>query len=106
MPKLPDIIFIFADQLRYQSLGYSGDENSVTPYIDQFSREAVDVDQAISGCSMCSPYRASLLTGKHIFGHGLIVNDMEMKDPYPSIAHELKSCGYQTGYIGKWHVFG
>ena len=106
MPRLPDIIFIFADQLRYQSLGYSGDENSVTPYIDQFSREAVDVDQAISGCSMCSPYRASLLTGKHIFGHGLIVNDMEMKDPYPSIAHELKSCGYQTGYIGKWHVFG
>ena len=106
MDTSPNIIFVFPDQLRYQSLGYTGDENAVTPFIDQFSKEAVDVSQAISGCSMCCPYRASLLTGKNLFGHGLIFNDMEMVNSYPSIAQEFKSHGYKTAYIGKWHVYG
>ena len=63
--KKPNLIYVFADQLRYFSLGYAGDKRALTPNIDRLQAESTDLCQAVSGHPVCAPYRASLFTGKY-----------------------------------------
>lgn len=102
----PNIVFIFADEWRAQATGYAGDPNAHTPNLDQFARESINFTHAVSGCPVCCPYRASLLTGQYPLTHGVFINDVELNPSVYSIARAFKDGGYQTGYIGKWHVFG
>ncbi|MDF2540386.1 MAG: hypothetical protein K0S47_104 [Herbinix sp.] len=101
----PNLIYIFADQLRYQSLGYAGDHNAITPNIDQLSEESVDLCSAISGHPVCAPYRASLLTGKYTTSTGMVINEIRMNSNHTSFANVLNDNGYETAYIGKWHMY-
>lgn len=101
----PSVIFVFADEWRAQAMGYEGDTNCSTPNFDAFARESVNFKNAVSGCSVCSPYRASLLTGQYPLKHGVYVNDAPIGDVH-SIAHSFAENGYKTAYIGKWHVHG
>lgn len=100
-----NLIYIFADQLRYQSLGYAGDQNAVTPSIDALCRESVDLCQAVSGHPVCAPYRASLLTGKYTTSTGMVINEIRMNPNHKTFAHVLNENGYETAYIGKWHMY-
>ena len=59
----PNLIYIFADQLRYFSLGYAGDENALTPNIDALCRESTDLCQAVSGHPVCAPTGLLCLPG-------------------------------------------
>ncbi len=52
---MPNLIYVFADQLRYQSLGYAGDANACTPRIDRLCKESVNLCQAVSGHPVCAP---------------------------------------------------
>lgn len=104
--KKPNIVFIFADEWRAQAVGYAGDANCRTPNIDRFAAESLNLNQATSGCSVCCPYRASLLTGQYPLTHGVFVNDVELKADSMSIARAFSAGGFQTAYIGKWHVYG
>ena len=97
-----NIIFIFADQWR----GTADTQQCHTPSLDQFKQAGIDCTHAISGCSQCSPYRASLLTGLYPLRHGVLVNDATLSPQHASIAQVFKTHGYKTAYIGKWHVHG
>lgn len=106
MSKKPNVVFVFGDQWRQQATGYAGDPNVKTPNLDALARESVNFTHALSGCPVCSPYRASLLTGQRPLTHGVFVNDVYLQPRATSIAQTFSSAGYDTAYIGKWHVDG
>lgn len=106
MARRPNVVFIFADEWRAQATGYAGDANCETPRLDAFASRAVNLRHATSGCSVCCPYRASLLTGQYPLTHGVFINDVELNPDVHSIARAFGDGGYQTAYIGKWHVYG
>jgi arylsulfatase A-like enzyme len=106
MKKKPNVVFVFGDQWRQQAAGYTGDPNVKTPNLDALAKESINFTRALAGCPVCSPYRASLLTGLRPLTHGVFVNDMYLQPRTPSIAQAFAAGGYDTAYIGKWHVDG
>ena len=102
----PNVIFVFADEWRAQATGYAGDPNCETPVLDQLASKSLNVTHAVSGCSVCCPYRGSLLTGQYPLTHGVFINDVELNPECESIAKAFNAGGYTTSYIGKWHVYG
>ena len=102
----PNVLFILADQWRAQAFGFAGDPNVKTPNLDRLERECVNFTQAVAGMPVCSPTRASLLTGQRPQTHGIFLNDVQLNTNAVTIAKELKAHGYDTGCIGKWHVDG
>ena len=104
--KRPNVVFVFADQMRAQATGYAGNRDVRTPNLDRLAGESVNFVNAVSGTPVCSPYRASLLTGQRPLTHGVIINDVSLSDRAVSLAEAFRAGGYDTGYIGKWHVDG
>ena len=104
--KRPNIVFVFADQMRAQATGYAGDPNAHTPALDRLAGESVNLVNAVSGHPVCCPYRASLLTGQYSLTHGVYINDVHLDDDAVSIAKVFGATGYDTAYIGKWHLNG
>ena len=104
--KPPNVVLVFADQWRAQAFGYVGDPNVQTPNLDSLASRSVNCTHAVSGCSVCSPARASILTGQYPLTHGVFVNDVELGQDATSIAQAFSAGGYDTAYIGKWHVNG
>ena len=104
--KKPNVVFVFADQWRAQATGYAGDPNAVTPHLDRLAAKSVNLTNAVSGCPVCTPYRASLLTGQYPLTHGLFLNDLCLSDKAESMAEIYTAAGYETGYVGKWHLDG
>jgi arylsulfatase A-like enzyme len=102
----PNILFVIADQWRAQALGYAGDPNVRTPHLDSLAAGSVNFVNAVSGISVCCPARASILTGQRPLTHGVFMNDVSLNPEAASLAKVLKQAGYDTGYIGKWHVDG
>ncbi|HUW62028.1 MAG TPA: sulfatase [Candidatus Bathyarchaeia archaeon] len=105
-PRRPNIVFVFGDQWRAQAMGYAGDPNVLTPNLDKLAGESVDFTHAVSGCPVCTPYRGSLMTGQYWLTHGLFLNDVPLDPGAVTIAKVLAANGYDTGYIGKWHIDG
>lgn len=101
----PNLIYIFADQLRYASLGCHGDTRAQTPNIDAFAAQSVDLCNTVSGHPVCAPYRASLFTGKYTTSTGMVINEIRMNTHHRCMAHVLNDEGYETAYIGKWHMY-
>lgn len=106
MQSRPNLLFVFGDQWRAQAFGYAGDPNVRTPNVDAFAGQSVNFTNAVSGCPVCSPYRASLLTGQRPLTHGVFVNDRPMEPKGQTLGEAFKAGGYQTAWIGKWHVDG
>jgi arylsulfatase A-like enzyme len=102
----PNLIFVFADQLRYQATGFGGDPNVRTPCLDALANQSLCFTSAISGCPVCCPARASLLTGQYPHEHGVFMNDVCLGGDAVSLAEAFASAGYDTAYIGKWHLDG
>ena len=106
MKTPPNVVFVFADQWRAQAAGYAGDRNVRTPNLDRLATESIHFTTAVSNCPVCSPYRACLMNGQYPLTHGVFVNDVHLGHDVPSIADAYKGAGYDTAYIGKWHVDG
>ena len=102
----PNILFVVADQWRAQAFGFAGDPNVKTPNLDRFERQCVNFTQAVSGMPVCSPTRASLLTGRRPQTHGVFLNDVPLGTNEVTLPKTLKAAGYDTGCIGKWHIDG
>jgi arylsulfatase A-like enzyme len=102
----PNIVILLADQWRACATGYAGDPNVKTPNLDRLAACSVNFDHAISPCPVCTPARASLLTGQRPLTHGLFLNDAPLRPDAVTMAKVLAAAGYDTGYIGKWHVGG
>lgn len=106
MQKKPNLLFVFADQLRYQSIGFAGEKQVHTPNIDRFVRESANFVNAISNTPVCTPYRGCMLTGRYPHACGTITNFVRLPDTEKTFGEILKAEGYNTGYIGKWHLSG
>ena len=104
--KRPNIVYVFADQWRMQDTGYAGNPQVKTPHLDSLAAQSVSFTHAVAGIPVCCPARACLLTGQHALTHGVFVNDVHLADDAVSMAKLFKSDGYDTAYVGKWHVDG
>jgi len=106
MDSRPNVLFVFADQWRAQATGYNGDPNCRTPSVDGLAAESISLVNAVAGCPVCSPYRGSLMTGQQPLNHGIIVNDVGITSDAVPVAECFDRAGYDTAYIGKWHIDG
>jgi Arylsulfatase A and related enzymes len=102
----PNIIYIFSDQHRFCDVGYAGNSEVETPNLDNLARTGAWFTSSYSNCPLCVPARGTLLTGLHALKHGAAANDLPVLTSKPSIANILNDAGYNTGYIGKWHLGG
>ena len=105
--KRPNVLFILADQWRAQAMGYAGDPNVKTPNFDAFARENINFTNAVTCQPISSPYRASLLTGQYTTSNGMLTNSgsLQFRPNTPTMGELFKAAGYQTAYIGKWHLY-
>ena len=106
MQERPNLVFVFADQWRAQATGYAGNADVKTPRLDKLAAGCANFKYAVSNCPVCSPFRASLITGRYPLTHGLFLNDLRLNREAVSIADAYNEAGYETAYIGKWHVDG
>ena len=105
MAKVPNVIWIFSDQHRAQALGINGDPNVCTPNIDRLSSTGVNFVNAVSGFPLCCPFRGSMLTG--VYPHKCVPgHEYRLNPEQKTIAHVFNDEGYDTCYIGKWHLDG
>ena len=104
--RKPNVVFVFPDQLRRCATGFGGDLNITTPSMDRLAGESLDFQNAISGMPVCCPARATLMTGLYAHHHGVLVNDVHLDDGLPKLAEQFVDAGYDTAYIGKWHLNG
>jgi arylsulfatase A-like enzyme len=105
-PPRPNVVFVFADQWRACSTGYAGDPNVKTPNLDKLEKQSANFTKAVSACPVCTPFRGSLMTGQRPTTHGLFLNDAHLGDDAVTLGKVLSANGYDTGYIGKWHLNG
>ena len=105
MKKRPNLLYVFADQLRLASCGYAGDMRAKTPNIDSFAANSFNFCNAVSGHPVCAPYRATLFTGKYTTSTGMVINEIRMNPNHKCIGHVLGDADYNTAYIGKWHLY-
>jgi arylsulfatase A-like enzyme len=102
----PNVVFILTDQWRASAFGYAGNSVVRTPNIDHLANESVNFANAVSVCPVSSPYRASLITGRYPTSTGMFLNDIYLPSEEICMAEIYKSAGYNTAYIGKWHLDG
>lgn len=100
----PNILFVLCDDLRWDSLGCAGHPHIKTPHIDRLANEGVFFANAFCTTSLCSPSRASILSGLYAHTHGVTNNFTEFPADLPSFPRLLHDAGYETAYIGKWHM--
>ncbi|VGO16530.1 Arylsulfatase [Pontiella desulfatans] len=104
--RRPNLVFVFADQMRASALGCMGNPQVITPNLDRLAGEGLLVTNAVSAQPVCTPYRAHLMTGRYGHTTGVIHNDIRLPDDETVIAERMRQGGYATGYIGKWHLAG
>lgn len=106
-----NVLLITMDQLRWDTLSCYGAPVCRTPHLDRLASEGMRFTQAITNTSICTPARASLLTGYAPFRHGLLANfernvgyPWEIPDHNRLLPSYLQPAGYVCGNVGKWHV--
>jgi arylsulfatase A-like enzyme len=100
-----NVILCMADDLGWGSVGYNGNEVIATPHLDAMASEGVRFDRFYSAAPVCSPTRASCLTGRHPYRTGVFgANSGILRPEEVTLAEVLKEHGYATGHFGKWHL--
>jgi arylsulfatase A-like enzyme len=106
MTARPNILWVFADQMRGHAMSCAGDVNVRTPNLDQLAQRGVRFTNACSSYPLCVPFRFTLLTGEYAHTRWIPALDWRMSPAERTIAHEFNDAGYHTCYIGKWHLDG
>lgn len=102
--RRPNVVFILTDDQRWNCIGLAEDSVMKTPNIDRLGREGVYFRNAFCTTSLCSPSRASILGGLYAHAHGVTNNFTEYPVDLPTFPRQLQKAGYQTAYIGKYHM--
>lgn len=100
----PNIVFVFSDQQRWDTVGCYGQTLPLTPNLDKMASEGVRFEHAFTCQPVCGPARAALQTGKYPTETGCFTNNKALPLDEKTIAHHLSAAGYEVGYIGKWHL--
>ena len=103
-PRKPNVLFILTDDQRWDTLGLAGNKNLKTPNMDRIGQEGVYFKNTFCTTSLCSPSRASILSGVYAHTHGVRDNFTEYPTSFKSFPMALQAAGYATAYIGKWHM--
>ena len=103
LPTRPNIIFILLDDLPIDNFGVDNPRLQ-TPNIDRMIREGTYVPRAAVTTSICSPSRATILTGMSTRNHGIVDNQENSEEGLVYFPSYLQQAGYQTAYFGKWHM--
>ena len=104
MKKKPNIIFFFTDQQRWDTCGCYEQKLNITPNLDEMASEGTLFENAFSCQPVCGPARAALMTGKYPTKTMCHVNGRCLPTNEKTIANYFTEAGYETGYIGKWHL--
>jgi len=102
--KRPNVVFVLTDDQRWDTIGLTERSQVKTPNIDRLGKEGVYFRNAFCTTSLCSPSRASILSGLYAHSHGVLNNFTEYPNDLPSFPRALHDAGYTTGYIGKYHM--
>jgi len=128
-PKKPNVVFILVDDLGLMDLGFTGSKYYETPNIDRLAKEGMVFTQGYAASRVCSPSRASIMTGKFTARHGITdwigapsgtdwrkmnrhdkllpaAYNHSMAKEEVTLAEAMKNAGYKTFYAGKWHLGG
>ena len=100
----PNILFVLCDDLRWDALSCAGHPHLKTPHIDRLAKEGVFFQNAFCTTSLCSSSRASILSGLYAHAHGVTNNFTEYPKDLASFPKLLQAAGYETAYLGKWHM--
>jgi len=100
----PNVLVIFDDQLRAAACSVYGGKNITTPNMERMAREGMTFNNATSTCPLCTPFRGMLQTGRYPTHSGIVLNWIETNTHQPTIAKTFAQAGYDTGFIGKWHL--
>ena len=102
-----NIIFILLDDQRYDAMGFlQGQKFLETPNMDAIARAGVYLPNAYVTTALCSPSRASILTGQYAHRHRVVDNDSPLPKGLTFFPQYLRQAGYETAFIGKWHMGG
>jgi N-acetylglucosamine-6-sulfatase len=104
--KPPDMVVVLVDDLRWDEFGLGGHNYIKTPNIDRLAKNAAYFKNAFATTPLCSPSRASFLTGKYAFSHGITDNTDRsvLSHQLNTFPIKLQEAGYETAFIGKWHM--
>ena len=100
----PNVLVILTDDMRWDAMSVAGHPYLKTPNIDRLAAEGVRFKNAFCTTSLCSPSRASILSGVYAHAHQVRDNFTEFPADRPNFPSVLRNAGYQTAYIGKWHM--
>jgi len=100
----PNVVFILTDDQRWDAMSCAGNPHLETPNIDRLAKEGILFENTFCTTSLCSPSRASILSGLYAHKHGVTNNFTDYPEDLDSFPRRLQAAGYKTAYIGKWHM--
>ncbi len=104
--KAKNLIWFVVDQMRGQAVGINGDPNVFTPNLDNLAIAGRNFTQAVSGYPLCCPFRGSMMTSKYAHNHSIKLHEERLDPELPLVNDVFKEQGYETIYLGKWHMAG
>lgn len=104
--KPHNIVFILTDDHRFDAMGFMGHPFLETPYLDSLARNGAHMPNAFVTTALCSPSRATILTGMYAHRHGVVDNNNPVRQDLVFFPQLLQKAGYRTGFFGKWHMGG
>ncbi len=102
----PNVLVIMTDQEPTSTVGCYGNPVMKTPARDRIAAEGMRFENFYIASFPCTPSRASILTGRYAHNHGVVVNDVALSEDLPSLGNTFRAAGYDTTWIGKWHLGG
>jgi arylsulfatase A-like enzyme len=104
--RRPNILYVFGDQHRAQSLPGEAYSPAVAPALEAFRKQNFSMDRCVSNYPLCTPYRGILMSGRWPSQSGLIFNNVPLSPREVTVTDTFQKAGYHTGYVGKWHLAG
>jgi N-acetylglucosamine-6-sulfatase len=103
-PRRPNIVVVLVDDMRWDEMRVAGHPFIDTPHMDRVAREGARFLNAFATTPLCSPSRASFLTGQYARTNGITDNTARPSHTLATFPAELQRAGYRTGFFGKWHM--
>ena len=104
--KRKNLIWFVVDQMRAQATGINGDPNVFTPNLDNLAIAGRNFPNAVSGYPLCCPFRGSMITSKYAHNHSIKLHEERLDPDLPLVTDVFNEQGYETIYLGKWHMAG